>query len=102
MSEPGKLTVRCPDCLSRLVVDIETGEVLFHKPHKEAPAGGKDFDQLLKQIDKDKSQAEEVFEREVSAFKDRDRLLEQKFNEALRSAKESPEDEPPPRPWDLD
>lgn len=97
-----KLTLRCPDCQSHLVIDSETGEVLFHKPAKEPSGAEKDFDQLLQKIDDDKSQAEEVFDREVSALKSRENLLEKKFEEALRNAKESPEDEPPPRPWDLD
>lgn len=102
MAESGKLTLRCPDCESRLVIDRKTGEVLFHKPKKVAPAGGKDFDQLLEKLDEDKAQAEDLFEREVSALKNRDRILEDKFEEALREARKSPEDEPPPRPFDLD
>ena len=48
------------------------------------------------------AEAEETFEREVAAMKDRDRLLEEKFREALKRAEEEPEDVPPPRPWDLD
>ncbi|MCP4202594.1 MAG: hypothetical protein GY769_11740 [bacterium] len=102
MTGSRKLTLRCPDCESRLVIDRETGEVLFHKPKKAAPAGGQDFDQLLEKLDEDRVHAEDLFEREVSALKNRDRLLEDKFEEALREARESPEDEPPPRPFDLD
>lgn len=102
MPKAGKLTLRCPDCDSRLVVDRDTGEILFHEPRKSEPAGGRDFDQLLKKIDRDKAVAEDLFEREVSALEDRDRLLEEKFEEALREARKSPEDEPPPRPFDLD
>lgn len=102
MAESGKLTLRCPDCDSHLVIDRDTGEVLFHKPPRDAPAGGQNFDQLLEKLDETKARAEDLFEREVSALKDRDRLLEDKFEEALREAKKSPEDEPPPRPFDLD
>ena len=102
MSESSKLTLRCPDCESRLVIDRKTGEVLFHEPRKVAPAGGKDFDQLLEKLDHDKAVAEDLFEREISALKDQDRLLEEKFEEALREARESPQDEPPPRPFDFD
>lgn len=102
VSEPEKITVRCPDCESRLVVDSATGEVLFHKPKKAPPGGDKNFEELLDQLDKDREQAEEIFQREVSALEDHDRLLEDKFKEAFEEAKKSPEDEPPPRPWDLD
>lgn len=102
MAGSAKLTLRCPDCESRLVIDRETGEIIFHEPRKVAPGGGHDFDQLLDKLDQDKAVAEDLFEREVSALKDRDRLLEDKFEEALREARKSPEDEPPRRPFDLD
>lgn len=66
-----------------------------------APAGGKDFDALLKGLDDDKARAEETFEREKAAFADRDRLLEEKFKEAMKRAEEEP-DLPPKRPFDFD
>lgn len=102
MSETRKLTVRCPDCSSDLVIDAETGQVLSHRRAKQPPAGGKDFDDLLKGLDEDKARAEDVFQREVAAMKDRDRLLEEKFREAMRRAEEEPDEGPPRRPFDLD
>jgi hypothetical protein len=83
------------------VVDTATGEVLFHKATRQPPAGGKDFDALLKGLDEEKAQAEQVFEREKAAMKDRERLLEEKFQEAMRRAEDEP-DEKPLRPMDLD
>ena len=102
MAETRKLQVRCPGCESRLVVDAATGEVLSHREHRPPPAEGKGFDELLEDLDRSEAEAEDVFEREMEAMKDRDRLLEEKFREALKRAEESPEDEPPPRPFDLD
>ena len=102
MSETRKLTVRCPDCSSDLVIDAETGEILSHRKAKQPLAGGKDFDSLLKGLDDDKARAEDVFQREVAAMKDRDRLLEEKFREAMRRAEEDPDQGPPRRPFDLD
>lgn len=102
MGETRKIHVRCPGCESRLVVDAATGVVLSHREHRAPPAGGKDFDQLLAELDRSKVEAEDVFDREMDALKDRDRLLEEKFRQALQRAEESPEDEPPPRPFDLD
>jgi hypothetical protein len=100
--EPHKLTVRCPDCGSDLVIDASTGAVLSHRKAKQPIAGGKDFDSLLKGLDEEKSRAEDIFQREVSALKDRDRILEEKFREAMRRAEEDPDEGPPPRPFDLD
>ena len=102
MSESRKLTVRCPDCSSDLVIDVETGQVLSHRRPKQPIAGGKDFDALLKGLDEDKARAEDVFQKEVAAMKDRDRILEEKFREALKRAEEDPDKGPPPRPFDLD
>ncbi len=102
MAETRKLTVRCPECESSLIVDAATGEVLSHRPPKRAPAGGKDLDSLLKGLDEDRAKAEDVFQREVAAMKDRDRLLEEKFREAMRRAEEEPDEGPPRRPFDLD
>jgi hypothetical protein len=102
VSESRKLTVRCPDCSSDLVIDVETGQVLSHRRPKQPIAGGKDFEALLKGLDEDKARAEDVFQKEVAAMKDRDRLLEEKFREALRRAEEDPDEGPPRRPFDLD
>lgn len=102
MADSRKLTLRCPDCRAHLVVDSATGEVLFHKKAKGASGADRDFDTLLEELKAEKSQAEEIFEREVEAQKDRDRLLGEKFEEALRQAEQDPDDGPPPRPFDLD
>ena len=102
MTKTRTLTIRCPDCEAHLVIDAATGEVLSHRAVKQPLAGGKDFDTLLEDLDRDKSEAEEVFAREVAAMKDRDRLLEEKFKQAMERAKEEPDDVPPLRPFDLD
>lgn len=102
MNETRKITVRCPDCGSDLTVDAATGEVLSHRAVKKPLAGGHDFDSLLAGLDSDKARAEEAFERARAAERDKDRLLDEKFREAVKRAEEDPDDSPPPRPFDLD
>ena len=102
MGKTRKLALRCPDCQTHLVVDSKTGEVLSHRPAQEASGEGRDFDSLLAGLKEEKDQAEDIFDREVAALKDHDRLMDQKFEEALERARESPDDEPPVRPFDLD
>ncbi len=102
MSETRKLSIRCPECGSELVLDGSTGEVLSHRRPKQPPAGGKDLDSLLQGLDDEKARAETIFDREVAAMKDRDRLLEEKFREAMRRAEEEPDEGPPKRPFDFD
>jgi hypothetical protein len=97
-----RLHVRCPDCATELVVDAETGEVMSHRAVKKPLAGGKDFDSLLRGLDESKARAEAVFEQEKAAMKDRQRLLDEKFEEGLRRVEEEPGDVKPPSPFDLD
>jgi hypothetical protein len=99
---PRKLTVQCPDCGSDLVIDATTGAILSHRKAKQPIAGGKDFDSLFKGLDEEKSRAEDIFQREVAAMKDRDRILDEKFREAMKRAEEDPDEGPPRRPFDLD
>lgn len=96
------LRIACPCCQAEITVDAVTGTVLSHRAKKEPIAGGRDFDALLQGLDAEKARAADVFEREVAAFKDRDRLLEERFKEALRRAEEDPDEGPPRRPFDLD
>ncbi len=97
-----KLTVRCPDCGSDLTIDAETGEILFHKKAKQPIAGGQTFDDLFAGMKAQKSRADEIFEREKAALKDRERLLDEKFKEAVKRAEEEPDEGRPIRPFDLD
>ncbi len=97
-----RLHVRCPDCDSELVIDAATAEVLSHRAPKKPLAGGKDFDSLLRGLGEGKARAEAVFEQEKAAMKDRQRLLDEKFAEALKRVEEDPDQGPPKRPFDLD
>lgn len=102
VSDNSKWTIKCPDCETEIVVDRFTGAVLYHKSAPKKSGADKDFDALLADIDASKTRADDIFQQEVSALKDKDRLLEEKFREALRRAEEEPDDQPPVRPWDLD
>ena len=85
-----------------MLVDTATGEVISHQTHKAPPAGGKDLGELLEGLDREKEQAEELFQREMDAFKDRDRLLKEKFEEAMKRAEDADDGTPPPSPFDFD
>jgi hypothetical protein len=97
-----RLQVSCPDCATELVVDAATGEVISHRAPKRPPAGGKDFDSLLKGLDEERLRVEARFEQEKAAMKDRSRLLQEKFEAALERAEEEGDEAPPRRPFDLD
>lgn len=102
MSTDQRLNVSCPECGSEITVDLATGKVLFHRSKQRRAGKEKDLDDLLAGLDDAKKRADEVFQREVSALKDSERLMEEKFREAMKRAEEEPDDDPPIRPWDLD
>ena len=102
MADTRSFRVTCPECSADLVIDAATGEILYHRKHNLGPAGGKSFDALMQGLEEDRSRAEEIFERERAAMKDRDRLLEERFQEALREAGDVDDETPPPRPFDLE
>lgn len=98
----GQLRVTCPGCAGDLLVDSETGVVLSHQPVAAPLAGGKDLDGLFRELDASRARAEEVFERERRAHEDRDRILDERFREAVKRAEATPGDGPPPSPFDND
>jgi hypothetical protein len=97
-----KLTVQCPDCHAELVVDATTGAILHHRAAKTPPGGGRSFEDLFAELDAGKNRAEQLFEQEKAAMKDRERILEEKFKEAMRRAEDEPDEPPPKRPFELD
>lgn len=96
------LSLKCPDCGAELVVDRLTGEIVSHRAPAKKSAGGKDFDQLLAGLDRQKADAEKTFEKERVALREHGRLMDAKFEEALKRARDEPDDVPPPSPFDAD
>lgn len=97
-----RLTLRCPHCHGEMVVDRETGAILSHRAAQAPPGGGKSFDDLFADLDRQKHRAEALFEQEKAAMKDRDRILDERFKQAVERAGDLDDDTPPPRPFDLD
>jgi len=83
MSDPTRFTVVCPCCDATLIIDAETGALLSHE-EKHKPLGS--FEDMVKDLDKQKQVREQMFAQEMSSHKDRGRLLEEKFQEAKKKA----------------
>jgi hypothetical protein len=56
---------------------------------------------MLKGLDKQKQVREQLFQQELGSLKDRERLLEEKFREAMKRA-EKDKDKPFINPMDVD
>lgn len=98
----GQLRINCPECGGELVIDRDTGAILAHRGAATQEAPAKDLDALFRDLDAGRARAEEVFEQGRRAHQDRDRLLEERFRQALERAEENPDEPPPRRPFDLD
>ncbi|HKO62136.1 MAG TPA: hypothetical protein VJV03_13310 [Pyrinomonadaceae bacterium] len=98
MTETTRFTIICPCCEATLNVDAQTGTLLSHE-EKTRPLAS--FDEMVKGLDKQKQVREQIFAQELSSHKDRDRILEEKFQEAMKRA-EKDKDKPYRNPLDLD
>ena len=98
MTEPARFTIICPCCEATLTIDSHTGALLSHE-EKSKPLAS--FDEMVKGLDKQKQVRDQIFAQELSSMKDRDRILEEKFQEAKKRA-EKDKDKPYRNPLDLD
>lgn len=93
-----KFNVVCPCCEAALTIDAQTGAVLAHEEKGKKLSS---FEDLKGELDKQKELREQLFAQEQHAQKDRERLLEEKFREAMKRAEGEP-DKPFKNPLDLD
>jgi hypothetical protein len=95
-----KFNIICPCCEATLTVDAQTGALLAHEEKKKAHGS---FEDLAGELSKQKELREQLFAQEMSSMKDRERLLEEKFQEALKRADgDADKDKPFRNPLDLD
>jgi len=93
-----KYSIICPCCEASLTIDAQTGAILAHEAKAKKLAS---FDDLKNDLVKQKEQRENIFAQEMSQQKDRERILEEKFQAALKRA-DTDSDKPFRNPLDLD
>lgn len=94
------LEVACPDCGAMLKIDAATGAVVSHTP---APRKRmfEDLETAAQAMRAQDERKESIFRQSIEAEKNKEDLLEKRFAEALRKAKDAPEGKPL-RDFDLD
>ena len=99
---PPSFEVVCPCCEAVLKLDSATRSVISHTP-KPTPKMFNDFEEAARSMREQESRKESIFRQSVEAEKNKSDLLEKKFQEAVRRAKETP-DTPgrPLRDFDLE
>jgi len=98
MEEARRFTIICPDCEATLTIDSQTGALISHE-EKTKPLAS--FEEMVKGLDKQKQVREQIFSQELSSMKDRERLLEEKFQEAMKRA-DKEKGKPYRNPMDMD
>lgn len=98
MSTAARFTIICPSCEATVIIDAETGAILSHE-EKQKPLAS--FEDMKKGLEKQKETREQIFAQEMSSMKDRGRLLEEKFKEAMKRA-EKDKDKVYRNPLDID
>ena len=76
-----KFSVTCPCCEAILTIDAQTGSILAHEEKKKVLGS---FEDLKGALSKQKELREQIFAQEMSSVKDRERLLDEKFKEAMK------------------
>jgi hypothetical protein len=98
MSSPS-FVVPCPCCGAKLTVDPEVRAVIAHEP----PPVKRTMDDLGSALGALRSKAaerEERFRAQMEAEAQKGKVLDRKFQEGLKRAKDSPD--PPKRPFDYE
>ena len=98
MTDTGRFTLICPCCETTLMIDAETGALISHE-EKAKPVAS--FEEMAKGLEKQKQLREQIFAQELGSHKDRERLLEEKFREAMKRA-DKDANTPYKNPLDLD
>lgn len=97
----GLFEVKCPCCEATLKIDPETRAVISHTVPEKPPA----IEDLAAAVAKLKGEAgrrDELFRKSIESEKSHGKVLEKKFDELLRQAKENPNAPPPKRDIDFD
>jgi hypothetical protein len=93
--------VGCPCCGALLKVDPETKAVIAHTPPAR-PKTFNDFEEAARAMREQEGRKESLFRQAVDAEKNKASLLERKFQEAVKRAKDTPDTGKPLRDFDLD
>lgn len=95
------LEVTCPCCQAELHIDPETKAVIRYVEHKPPPSIA-DLEAAVERQKGEQSRREEAFRKSLQSHQEHGKVLDKKFEELLKQAKESPDEPPPKRDIDFD
>jgi len=99
--DSGIFEIACPDCGSMLKIDLATRTIIAHTPAPRKRTF-EDLEAAARNMREQDERRESIFRQAVDAEKNKEDLMNKKFAEAMRKAKESPDTGKPLRDFDLD
>ena len=93
--------VKCPCCQAELKIDGDLRAVISHQEHVKPPAI-EDLSAAVAKLKGEAGRRDEVFRKSFETEKNQGSVLNRKFDELLKQAKENPEFGKKPREFDLD
>lgn len=95
------LEVVCPCCEATLKIDPNTRAVISHQA-KPKPRAIEDLSAAVAALKGETARREEVFQKQLAEQRTHHEVLDRKFDELLRQAKENPDTGPRTKDIDLD
>ncbi len=88
------ISVACPCCGARLLIDPQMGKVIAYEAPPAKPSGAPDLDKAGSLLREQAARREALFRQSTEDEKQKSRLLERKFEEALKKSKDEPVEKP--------
>jgi hypothetical protein len=99
MNTPSTIEIICPCCQAQLTIDLGLSAVIRHEPAAKATPN-MDLQAALGALKSQADRREAQFQQALAAERGKGKVLERKFEESLKKAKED-RSPPSPRPIDL-
>jgi len=97
-SKKESVKVTCPHCQAKLTVDPELKAVIAHDPPPRT-GSARDLGAAFQALQGASAKREEAFKESLKSEQTKGKVLDRKFQEGLKKAKDAP---PPLRPIDMD
>lgn len=95
------IEVKCPCCEAKLQIDPELRAVISHEEHQK-PRTVEDIGAAVQKLKGEEARRAEAFAKSFEDHKSHHKVLERKFDELLKQAKENPDAPAPRKPFDFE
>ena len=91
-------TITCPCCSGRLTIDPKLEAVIAHEPPPRSRSG-LGLGEAITSLQGEAAKREERFREQMKAEQNKGKILDKKFQESIKKAKDMPDK---PNPMDMD